>query len=400
MTGFAAAVVEAWQELRIHKLRVLLSLIGVGVAVCSLTAAVAVGTIAQQGLVEQYEKQSGRPAMYSFFAYSETGEPPPQATTRLAFEKTMKQFGVTFYSMLGDAHLVSDLGGKQRDISVRIVDQAFADMFRLVPVQGRWLSDKDADNYSPAIVVDARFLKARGLGANALPATVTLQGDRDVTATIVGQLPKDTNSGMPTIYMLPATYDRWFGADQQMGDAGYQMWVPTKGSKALSAAVGQQLRSLLPGSQVELHRSDYKANGGGDQFKEFKYVVGGIGLLILGLGALSLLNIALVTIKQRVREIGIRRSFGATSGRIFFSVMMESIVATLVAGVVGVVGAVGIVNSSFIRERLFDNVTDVPAFPASAAITGVLVSLGVGALAGLLPALVAVRVRIIDAIRI
>jgi len=64
VTGFAAAVVEAWQELRIHKLRVLLSLIGVGVAVCSLTMAVAVANVAQQAMVEQYEKQDGRPAYF------------------------------------------------------------------------------------------------------------------------------------------------------------------------------------------------------------------------------------------------------------------------------------------------------------------------------------------------
>lgn len=399
MTGFAAALVEAWQELRIHKLRVLLSLIGVGVAVCSLTAAVAVGTIAKQGLVEQYEKESGRPAMFSMYPYSNSGEQLPTATTRAAFAKTMDKFDITYYSTVVDSSFASELGGKRREISVRAVDPPYADMFRLVPEQGRWLTTQDADNLSPAVVVDARFLKASGLGPNSLPATVTLQGDREVTATIVGQLPKDTNSGLPTVFMLPEAYDRWFGANQDMGAASYQMWVPVTGSKALRNAVAQQLRSQLPGAQIDLSRNDYRANGGGDQFREFKYVVGGIGLLILGLGALSLLNIALVTIKQRVREIGIRRSFGATSGRIFFSVMMESIVATLVAGVVGIVAAVGIVNSPFIREHLFDNVTDIPAFPASAALIGLAVSLGVGALAGLLPALVAVRVRIIDAIR-
>ncbi|WP_456697272.1 ABC transporter permease [Aeromicrobium sp. P5_D10] len=398
MTGFAAAIVEAWQELRIHKLRVLLSLIGVGVAVCSLTAAVAVGTIAQQGLVEQYEKESGRPATFSMYLYSESGESLPIANTRAVFAETMDKFGIDYFSMVGDSMLTSKLGGKRRDISVRIVDPPYADMFRKVPVQGRWLSRQDADNYSPAIVVDARFLKARGLGPNSLPATVKLQADRSVTATIIGQLPKDTNSDMPTVYMLPETYNRWFGAGQPLGDASFQMWVPPKGSKALGAAVEQQLSSRFSGAQIEFSRQDY-ATYGGDQFREFKYVVGGIGLLILGLGALSLLNIALVTIKQRVREIGIRRSFGATSGRIFFSVMMESIVATLVAGLVGIGAAVGIVNSSLIRKELFDNVTDIPAFPISAAIIGLLVSLAVGALAGLLPALVAVRVRIIDAIR-
>lgn len=398
MTGFAAAVVEAWQELRIHKLRVLLSLVGVGVAVCSLTAAVAVSTIAQQGLTEQYEKESGRPATFAMYAYNPTGETLPVATVRATFATTMDHFGIAHHSMVGDASMELELGGKHRYVSVRVVEPPYADIFRKVPVQGRWLSQQDAENYSPAIVVDARFLKAHGLGPGSLPARVTLQGDRPITATIIGQLPQDNHTGAPTIYLLPETYDRWFGAKQPLSDPSYQMWVPVTGSKALGAAVEQRLRASLPGIQVELSRQDYAAHNG-DQFREFKYVVGGIGLLILGLGALSLLNIALVTIKQRIREIGIRRSFGATSGRIFFSVMMESVVATLVAGLVGIVAAVAIVNSPLIRDNLFDDVTDVPGFPVSAAVLGMLVSLAVGALAGLLPALVAVRVKIIDAIR-
>lgn len=64
------------------------------------------------------------------------------------------------------------------------------------------------------------------------------------------------------------------------------------------------------------------------------------------------------------QEIGIRRSFGATAGRVFVAVMMESVVATVAAGVLGLAAA------TF-----------------------------VGALAGLTPALVAVRVKVIDAIR-
>ena len=48
VTGLAASTVEAWQELRIHRLRVLLSLVGVAVAVASITATVAAGQIAKQ----------------------------------------------------------------------------------------------------------------------------------------------------------------------------------------------------------------------------------------------------------------------------------------------------------------------------------------------------------------
>ena len=398
MTGLAAAVAEAWQELRIHRLRVLLSLIGVGVAVCALTTAVAVSSIAKQALVEQSEREGGRPTTYGIFAYTESGEPPPPAETRRVFGETMRDFGITFHSAVGESEAMVVLPRGSRRVTLRAVDVPYADLRRMVPEQGRWLSKADAKNLSPAVVVDARLLKALGLGPDSLPATVTFSGETAITATIIGQVRKDEQSGGPTAYILFDAYDRWFGATQQMYDVNFQMWVPPKGAKALSKAVRKELRSELPGMQVQVGRQDY-GDRDDDSFDKFKYVVGGISALILLLGAMSLLNIALVTIKQRVREIGIRRSFGATTSRVFFSVMMESVVATFVAGLVGVIGAVGIVNSPLIADHVITGVTDIPPFPVSAAVLGLVVSLAVGSLAGLLPALIAVRVKIIDAIR-
>jgi len=104
-------------------------------------------------------------------------------------------------------------------------------------------------------------------------------------------------------------------------------------------------------------------------------------------------------VRHRIREIGIRRSFGATAGRVFFAVMMESVVATVVAGVVGVALAVLIVKNPWVTSFVASGVEDVPAFPIEAALIGLASATAVGALAGLLPALVAVRVKVIDAIR-
>ena len=90
-----------------------------------------------------------------------------------------------------------------------------------------------------------------------------------------------------------------------------------------------------------------------DAMRAFELVTGAIALLILALGALSLINIQLVAMRQRICEIGVRRAFGATSARVFFSVLLESLVATVI----------------------------------------------VGAVAGFIPALVALRVKVVDAIR-
>jgi putative ABC transport system permease protein len=66
-TGFIGSIVEAWSELRIHKTRVLLSLIGVAVAVAALTDVVALGQIAEQSQREQNERWGGRPAMVGLY---------------------------------------------------------------------------------------------------------------------------------------------------------------------------------------------------------------------------------------------------------------------------------------------------------------------------------------------
>ncbi len=76
--------------------------------------------------------------------------------------------------------------------------------------------------------------------------------------------------------------------------------------------------------------------------------------------------------------------------------MMESVCATVVAGLVGVAIAVAIVKN--LPPDLFD-VDDLPAFPVRAAVEGMIAATLIGALAGLTPAIVAVRIKVIDAIR-
>jgi putative ABC transport system permease protein len=180
----------------------------------------------------------------------------------------------------------------------------------------------------------------------------------------------------------------------------YEAWVPPLLSDDLSTALKRDISAALgDGATVDVNRQDY-ASFDGDPYLSVKLMVGAVAGLVLLLGALGLVNIALVTLGQRIREIGIRRSFGATAGRVFFSVMMESVVATIVAGVVGVIAAVLIVTNSFVQDFIGQGqITDFPPFPVEAAVLGLVAAVTVGALAGLLPALVAVRVKVIDAIR-
>ena len=174
-------------------------------------------------------------------------------------------------------------------------------------------------------------------------------------------------------------------------------WVGPEDAEQARTVLPQALASILgDGWHVSVTGGEHQDTGE-EQLGTISRVIMIIGGIIIFLGALGLLNVAIVTVRQRVREIGIRRAVGASAARVFFAVFMESVVATFVAGIIGV-GTRGrreFLAATNNRNRAQRNA----AFPAGAAIAGVAISTSIGAVCGIIPALAAVRIKPIDAIR-
>jgi len=402
LTDLWGAILEAWSELRIHRTRVLLSLIGVAVAVAALTAVVALGQIAYQAQVESAERGSGRPAMLGIYAGQPNGEPIEGTALAEAFDTAVDRYSIDFASRNGyfDGRVQFPMGVEQ--VGGQTVDVDFGTMHRVELAEGEWFTDRDESRLAPAIIVNEAFWERLGSPALASHPTVTILGDNSTIAVIIAVTPSSQFDTYPSMIMLYSAWERIASpelvAQQQ---PGYEMWVPPDMAEDLAPLIERDMAGALgEGVMLDVQRQDYLAwPGFEEQTLILRLLIGGGSVLVLLLGALSLVNISLVTVRQRIREIGIRRSFGATAGRVFFAVMMESIVATAVAGVIGVIIAVLIVKSPLVQDAVSQGVVDAPPFPAEAAMIGILAAVAVGALAGLLPALVAVRVKVIDAIR-
>jgi putative ABC transport system permease protein len=405
-TAFVGAVVEAWAELRIHKTQVLLSLIGVGVAVTALTGVVAAGAIATQATVESFERQSGRPASIGMFAYNPmTGEQPAKADLDLAFATAMERYGVTYVNRTTWGGFQVQFPDGVLDIMALGVDQPYGVMHRVAMEQGSWFTDRDTLRLAPAVVVSEEVWERLGSPDLRLDPTmgiVTPTGT--VSAIIIGITPKQSLDGSNLMaWMLNEDYER-FAPPQDPNFPqlpNYEAWVPPEAADQLIPSLQRDLAAALGDEwQVDVQRQDYLAwEGAVDPIEIPKAVVTGIAILVMALGALGLVNIALVSVRHRIREIGIRRAFGATAGRVFFSVMMESVVATFVAGLAGVLLAIVLIRNPITESYLALYIQDIPGFPVEAALIGLGSATLVGALAGLVPALVAVRVKVIDAIR-
>lgn len=400
VTELVGALSEAWQELRIHRTRVLLSLIGVAVAVCAITSVVGVAGIAEQAMRENSERWNGRSATLKLSVFSPDGSTPDTERVEEAWHKGVALYGVEYAGRVGGGNVVAQFADGAALVRVTAVDEPYGVMHRLQIDEGTWFAPGDEQRLAPAVIVNEVTWKRLGSPELSSNPTVQLLGESPTTAVIVGVNRTEQWDTEPSMFMLTEQFSVVATAEEYPRTPEYEMWVPPALSEEIRVGMKADMQSLFGDEyQVDIYRSDPAANGE-DQMLPLKIMVSGIAGLVLLLGALGLVNIAMVTVKQRIREIGIRRSFGATAGRVFFSVMMESVVATVAAGAVGVMFAIMIVKSPLVEDSVGQGmIDDFPAFPVEAALLGLLCATVVGALAGLMPALVAVRVKVIDAIR-
>ena len=403
VSNLVGSFFEAWQEVRIHKTRVMLSLIGVAVAVCAITTVVGLGAVAQQATVEQSERSGGRAASLFLSASMNDGTTPPGMPE--IWRTALERYQIDYASRVVNASQTVQFADGAVPVQTLGVDPPYGTMHRIALEEGTWFTDADTTRLAPALLVNSIFYDRLGRPDLRTHPTTTLVGERSTTAVITGVYPALSYETEPAMYMLadaltaimPVVVD----PNMQFVPPSYELWVPVDVSEQLVTALQRDVQGVLGAEAfVQVNRQDFAAFQDGDPYLSLKLTVGAIAGLVLLLGALGLVNIALVTLKQRIREIGIRRSFGATAGRVFFAVMMESVVATVVAGIVGVIAAVLIVKSPIVENFISQGqVTDFPPFPVEAAVVGLVCATVVGALAGLIPALVAVRVKVIDAIR-
>ena len=147
--------------------------------------------------------------------------------------------------------------------------------------------------------------------------------------------------------------------------------------------------------------NDFDIKTAGDFIQQFDSITAMVGLVAIAISSLGLLvggigvmNIMLVSVTERTKEIGIRKALGATRGAIVLQFLLEAMTLTFFGGILGVTLAVLISNLIMLI---------VPSLPASipmwAVISGLTVSVGVGLIFGVLPARKASRLDPIECLR-
>ena len=158
-------------------------------------------------------------------------------------------------------------------------------------------------------------------------------------------------------------------------------------------SVMRHIRGLRPNEKNDFAINQTKAFE--KQYTTLKIAIGGTGLFItllsLVVGGIGIMNIMFVSVKERTREIGVRKAIGATSGMIMGQFLMEAVTICLFAGSIGILFAYII---SFFINMFFPS-----TLPFGLSIAAMLMSMIVGVVSGLIPSYRAAKLDPIDSLR-
>jgi putative ABC transport system permease protein len=231
---------------------------------------------------------------------------------------------------------------------------------------------------------------------------------KDVVMTVTGVFTDDSNRGRgsESVYVPQSTYETVYGGGGRLDN----IWMrpqpdvePFELEKKIVALVKRR-HDVSPDdnrgvNSFNMAEPAKRINGLFTGITVFIWFVG-LGTLMAGIVGIS--NIMIITVKERTREIGIRKALGATPFTIVSTLLLESTMVTAVAGYVGLVCGVGLLElvafglrSAGAKMPYFMN----PEVNFQVAMTAIALLVGVGVLAGLMPALRAAKITPIEAMR-
>lgn len=187
------------------------------------------------------------------------------------------------------------------------------------------------------------------------------------------------------------------------------MAITAKDGKSISNLTKKIVGTVKQSRKV--HPDDERAIGFFDLFEEYnrveslfgalKFIAYFVGILVLLSGIIGVSNIMLIVIKERTKEIGIRRALGENPWSIRLQILMESIFLTIISGMVGIIfGALSIYGINLLLDAvgpvdMFLN----PSVSLGVVLSALLILIISGLLAGFIPANSAIKVRPIEALR-
>jgi putative ABC transport system permease protein len=271
-------------------------------------------------------------------------------------------------------------------------------------IEGRFINENDIDRYRKAVVIskvvrDVLFKDTtRVIGEFIKVSGVPFQ--------VVGLFNDHADRDNRRIYIPISTAQRIYNRGRDIENMA--ITTPSYVDMAASIHITDQIREVLS-KRMKFDKEDKRAlwiRNNVENYMRMQKLFNGISLFVwvIGIGTLiagvvGVSNIMIITVKERTKEIGVRKALGATPGSIVSMIILESVLIMAVAGYLGVVSGVGLLEA---LSPVFANSGTFfrnPGVEINTAISATLMLILFGVIAGLMPAVKAAKIKPVVALR-
>jgi putative ABC transport system permease protein len=415
MQSFSDILGQVFRAIAANKLRSFLTMFGIAWGVGSLLVLVGLGEGFREGQHRQLSNL-GNDIIMMFngtipaVPNQHTGMRPYQLTLgdEAALRRLPEMRSTTIELARSDLYQVSEWS----NTSSRVLGtEPNYPIVKFLPIlQGRYLDDTDVADRRRVAVLGLKAAKLLFPGRPLLGETITINGTAFTVIGQAGKISRGTDDGADQrIYIPVTTMQELFalkGANVPRDALTSIQFQPAKrGDSVAALAAADRVIAQRHGFDPSLTDAFNQFDSIEEErmvgviFNVMDIFLGGVGIVTLGLGAVGVINIMLVSVTERTREIGILKAVGASKRSIVAQFFWEGLLLTGISGLIGIAVSAGFMR--LLQHLLTDKMPgfDPPRLvPWSAALAlGSLVLCGVAA--GLYPASKAAELDPIEALR-
>jgi putative ABC transport system permease protein len=412
--GFGENARLAFTAIRAHKLRAALTTLGIVVGVTTVIAMVAIvsgfnnnviGTLQAFGAsrveFQKYEDRFG-PGGPDFD--EEKRRHNLTVADVEAIRQQVPEARTVSYRMSNDDGSVIHVKHLNLEANLPYVlgtDENYPVAMAYPVTRGRFYTATEVQHSAPVVVLGADVREAIFPNEDPIGKDITVNGARYRVVGVLYKKGEQFGYSPDNKVLLPfRTFERQFS--NVVRDNGIIIAILPRRAEDLQLVIDKVTEVLRHRRKVPFNKpNDFAVNTPDQLIAQFKAITGGvtgammfIALISLIIGGVGVMNIMLVSVTERTREIGVRKAVGALRRDIVGQFLTEAVTLSSVGGLIGV--ALGLGAAAAVRATVPSLPTDVPLW---SPLVGLAVSMGVGILFGLWPAVKASRLDPVEALR-